>query len=72
MNASIPLPGQHLRTPEQQFADPDAVRAEVEELLAVLDRHEAPSDGEAIPHRARVLEQAHDVLVRALATVDKI
>jgi hypothetical protein len=72
MNAPVPLPGQHLRSAEQSLADPDRIRAEVDELLADLDAGDGQVDGEAIPHRARVLEQAHDVLVRALATVDKI
>jgi hypothetical protein len=72
MNAPVPLPGQHLRTVEQPLADPDRVRAEVDELLTGLAAVDAHLDGETIPHRARVLEQAHDVLVQALATVDKI
>ncbi|MCX5044016.1 hypothetical protein OG921_12635 [Aldersonia sp. NBC_00410] len=72
MNAPVPLPGQHLRSAEQPLADPDRIRAEVDELLGGLNAVEGQGDGDAIPHRARVLEQAHDVLVRALATVDKI
>lgn len=72
MNAPVPLPGQHLGTVEQSLADPDRIRADVDELLSGLAAADLPVDGETIPHRARVLEQAHDVLVRALATVDKI
>lgn len=59
-------------TPDQPaYADPQTVHAEVDAVLAGL--HVAPAEpAAAIGHRARVLEQAHDVLVRALATVDKI
>lgn len=68
--SSQPLPGQHL--PGASLADSEQVRAEVDGLLARLaDRADAdPAD--AITHRAEVLEQAHDVLVAALATLDKI
>lgn len=72
-----PLPGQHLQgRPEP--ADPDRVRAEIDELLAELNAGRtgaSPESAEAgtdITRRAHILEQAHDVLVRALATVDKI
>ena len=79
MTTPIPRPGQHLPGPHthaeqtESFADPQRVRSEVDELLGQLD-HYGEQDGAngRIPHRARVLEQAHDVLVRALATVDKI
>lgn len=74
-----PRPGQHLpghnSAPDpQNFADPDRIAQDVSELLDQLDQPSG-SDGidrEQIPAQARVLEQAHDVLVRALATVDKI
>ncbi|MBF6489221.1 hypothetical protein IU431_34425 [Nocardia otitidiscaviarum] len=70
-----PLPGQHLPGANQaDFADPDRVRAEVDELLAELRAGARDSSGEGIDiaRRARILEQAHEVLVQALATVDKI
>lgn len=76
----VPLPGQHPGAhgrPEP--ADPDRIRGEVDSLLAELDRpgRAAPAADSAeagvdITRRARILEQAHDVLVQALATVDKI
>ena len=85
MNTPIPRPGQHLaghhgQTPSapadaQAFADPDAIGAEVDALLEQLGSAETGAtdlDRERIPEHARVLEEAHNVLVRALATVDKI
>ncbi|NUS44909.1 MAG: hypothetical protein HOQ24_14630, partial [Mycobacteriaceae bacterium] len=50
--------------------DPGRIRADVEELLAGLSGDEAgpPTVGQ----RARILEEAHEVLVRALGSVDKI
>ncbi|WP_067865490.1 hypothetical protein [Nocardia shimofusensis] len=77
----VPLPGQHLPGTHGQPepADPDRIRAEIDELLAELDAgggHSGPPEsaeaGVDITRRARILEQAHDVLVQALATVDKI
>jgi|GEM_PF-435636 len=87
----VPVPGQHLAgTDPAEFADPAAVRAEVDALLAELTagaRHprelaapppadrggiESASAGTDITRRAHILEQAHEVLVQALATVDKI
>ncbi|WP_433714955.1 hypothetical protein ACQP2U_13515 [Nocardia sp. CA-084685] len=80
-----PLPGQHLPgahgRPEP--ADPTRIRAEIDSLLAELDARPAwtalaappPTDSDSgadITRRARILEQAHEVLVQALATVDKI
>ncbi|MEV0102107.1 hypothetical protein [Nocardia sp. NPDC050789] len=77
-----PLPGQHLAGANQEFADPDRVRTEVDALLAELSAGApnpgfpgAPSvhsEGTDIVRRAKILEQAHEVLVQALATVDKI
>ena len=61
----MPRPGQHIPGPPPTV-EPQHIHAEVDGLLARLDRDEA------IPHQARILEQAHDVLVRALAAVDKI
>ncbi len=85
MNMPIPRPGQH--RPEQRmarpshafessstFADPERIHAEVDALLGRLGDRVSVADGrlESIPDQARILEQAHDVLVQALATVDKI
>ncbi|WP_240679485.1 MULTISPECIES: hypothetical protein [Nocardia] len=76
-----PLPGQHLPGAQgrPEPADPDRIRGEVDSLLAELDRPgraapaaESAEAGVDITRRARILEQAHDVLVQALATVDKI
>ncbi|MTE17210.1 hypothetical protein GLP40_31300 [Nocardia sp. CT2-14] len=77
-----PLPGQHLPGANQEFADPQRVKAEVDALLAELSSGApnpgwpgAPSmnsEGTDIVRRAKILEQAHEVLVQALATVDKI
>lgn len=77
----VPLPGQHLAGGPAEFADPEQVRAEVAALLAELPGARRVSSDEAdgvdragsdITRRARILEQAHEVLVGALATVDKI
>ncbi len=85
MNMPIPRPGQH--RPDQHmarpshafessaaFADPERIHAEVDALLGRLGDQASAADGrlESIPDQARILEQAHDVLVQALATVDKI
>lgn len=45
--------------------DPDQIRAQITALL------EALPDGAEIDELARQLEQAHDVLVRALESVEK-
>ncbi|MEU6829765.1 hypothetical protein ABZ894_14055 [Nocardia beijingensis] len=77
----VPLPGQHLPGAHghQEPADPDRIRGEVDSLLAELDfpgrtgvATDSAEAGVDITRRARILEQAHDVLVQALATVDKI
>jgi hypothetical protein len=76
----MPLPGQYLPGANPaEFADPGQVRAEIAALLAELavgGRNSDPVDAEQagpdITRRARILEQAHEVLVQALATVDKI
>ncbi|MFB7723026.1 MULTISPECIES: hypothetical protein [unclassified Nocardia] len=70
----MPLPGQHMAGANQEFADPVRVRTEVDALLAELSAgaRDSASDGTDLVRRARILEQAHDVLVHALATVDKI
>ncbi len=75
------MPGQHLTDATAGFADPDRIRGEVAELLAELSGGQRNSGetadgvdraGADITRRARILEQAHEVLVGALATVDKI
>jgi hypothetical protein len=49
--------------------DPDQIRSEITSLLAVLPEPDAADvDVEEIAER---LEQAHDVLVRALESVEK-
>ncbi|WP_280180068.1 hypothetical protein [Nocardia farcinica] len=77
----VPLPGQHLPGAQgrPEPAAPDRIRAEIDELLAELDAGrgrpgpaEHAETGADITRRARILEQAHEVLVQALATVDKI
>ncbi|APE34277.1 hypothetical protein BOX37_10275 [Nocardia mangyaensis] len=77
----MPVPGSHLpgAAARQEPADPNRIRAEVAGLLAELGPPTAGSSpaentetGADITRRARILEQAHDVLVDALATVDKI
>nr|WP_025348858.1 hypothetical protein [Nocardia nova] len=77
----IPMPGQHLADATAGFADPEQVRGEVAALLAELPGGQRVSGvndegvdraGADITRRARILEQAHEVLVGALATVDKI
>ncbi|MFC9898175.1 hypothetical protein ACFVMC_31165 [Nocardia sp. NPDC127579] len=79
---SVPLPGQHLAGAQgrPETADPGRIRAEIDSLLAelavrpdALDSAAASADaGVDLTRRARILEQAHEVLVDALATVDKI
>jgi hypothetical protein len=78
------LPGQHLPGVQghPEPADPDRIRSEVDSLLAELHTRtgsagakaaaESAEYGADITRRARILEQAHDVLVQALATVDKV
>jgi hypothetical protein len=81
-----PLPGQHLPGAQgrPEPADPAKIRVEIDALLAELDARPAwtgvaatppttdSDSGTDITRRARILEQAHEVLVQALATVDKI
>lgn len=55
--------------------DPDQIRAQVTELLAGMPEISSDSsaglDGIDIDDLARRLEQAHDVLVQALESVEK-
>lgn len=76
-----PLPGRHLpgTAGRGEPADPDRIRADIRELLAELGTAPVsagtPGDdtvGADLARRAHILDQAHEVLVRALATVDKI
>ncbi|WP_308188440.1 hypothetical protein [Nocardia australiensis] len=75
---AVPMPGRHLPGAHgrQEPADPARIRADVDSLLAELDTRtgvpENTESGADITRRARILEQAHEVLVQALATVDKI
>ncbi|MGW0181352.1 hypothetical protein [Nocardia sp. NPDC003345] len=78
---AVPLPGRHLpgAADHGEPADPDRIRAEVRDLLAELGPAPAPAGasgddtaGADLARRAHILDQAHEVLVRALATVDKI
>ncbi|GAA5109346.1 hypothetical protein [Nocardia iowensis] len=79
-----PLPGQHLpgAPGRPEPADPERIRGEIDGLLTELTTRtdwpgvnptaDGAETGTDITRRARILEQAHDVLVQALATVDKI
>jgi len=73
MSTSIPRPGQHLPG-SQPGIEPDRLHAAVDGLLTRA--RDAAGDGHdravAISRQAQLLEQAHDVLVQALATVDKV
>ncbi|MBF6090138.1 hypothetical protein IU438_26565 [Nocardia cyriacigeorgica] len=74
-----PLPGQHLPGAQgrPEPADPDRIRTEIDALLDELGAGAGLGDGDPdsgtdLTRRAHILEQAHEVLVQALATVDKI
>ncbi|CRK51334.1 conserved hypothetical protein [Rhodococcus sp. RD6.2] len=71
MSTPTPKPGQHLPGPPQTV-DPQQIHAEVDDLLAGLTAVDPQDHHRAITHQAHVLERAHEVLVQALATVDKI
>ncbi|MEU3476322.1 hypothetical protein CH272_19175 [Rhodococcus sp. 05-340-1] len=79
MSASIPLPGQHRPSGagDESSADPDTVRTEVSSLLNQLtiestdDGESEAVDSDALARDASLLDRAHEVLVRALTTVDK-
>jgi len=54
--------------------DPDEVRSQVEALLGQLDQHAGMGETEAeldLESQAQVLEQAHEVLVRALESAEQ-
>ncbi|GGG11148.1 hypothetical protein GCM10007304_26520 [Rhodococcoides trifolii] len=79
MSAPIPRPGEHLPGPSPTV-DPDAVVAEVDRLLSEVDDLSSIESGVdaddqhglvSVHHQARILEQAHQLLVDALAAVDK-
>lgn len=81
MSTPIPRPGSHLpgQTNNSEGAttvDPAHIHAEVDGLLSTLgDVTPEPDDQHGsgvIPRKAHILEKAHDVLVQALATVDKV
>ncbi|MDI9978356.1 hypothetical protein [Rhodococcus sp. IEGM 1307] len=75
MSTPILRPGAHLPGPPQSV-DPETIHSEVDGLLSRLGAVEPDPDDEhgvgVIPRKAHLLEKAHDVLVEALATVDKI
>lgn len=75
MSTPIPRPGEHLPEPPPEV-DPEYIHAEVGGLLArleqVADRADDRHNDSVIPQQAQILERAHDVLVQALATVDKV
>ena len=73
MSTSIPRPGQHLPGSQPRI-EPDRIHVEVDGFLTRARDAAAGDDQDpaaAISRQAQLLEQAHDVLVQALATVDK-
>ena len=75
MNTPIPRPGEHLPGPPPTI-DPAGIHAQVDGLLSRLEpvtgaAHGGGDGGTVLSANAQLLEQAHDVLVRALASVDK-
>ncbi|MFD4367407.1 hypothetical protein [Rhodococcus sp. NPDC058521] len=81
MTTPIPRPGAHLpgqttRSDSAASVDPEAIHAQVDGLLSKLgDVIAEPEDqhgSSVIPRKAHLLEQAHEVLVEALSTVDKV
>ncbi|MBF0662969.1 MULTISPECIES: hypothetical protein [unclassified Rhodococcus (in: high G+C Gram-positive bacteria)] len=72
MSTSIPRPGEHVPGPRVAI-DPDRIHAEVDALLMrARDSADTSDTAQGISRQAQLLDQAHDVLVQALATVDKI
>ncbi|NLE79749.1 MAG: hypothetical protein GX610_09220 [Rhodococcus sp.] len=81
MTTPIPRPGAHLPGQTNSYekavsVEPAEIHAEVDGLLSTLgDVMPSPEDQHGagvIPRKAHILEKAHDVLVQALATVDKV
>jgi len=76
MSTPIPRPGEHLPG-TRPTVDPARVREEVDALLTRV-REGAPAadaastDRSVLLEQAEMLERAHEVLVQALSTVDKI
>ncbi|WP_371053996.1 hypothetical protein [Rhodococcus gordoniae] len=76
MSTPIPRPGEHLPG-TRPTVDPARVREEVDALLTRV-REGAPAADAAsteqsvLLEQAEMLERAHEVLVQALSTVDKI
>lgn len=83
MSTPVPRPGQHLPSHsdvEGTSVDPDAVVSAVDALVAEADVAASAPFGEGTddPHglvtltrQARILDRAHELLVDALASVDK-
>ncbi len=72
MSTSIPRPGEHIPGPRAAI-DPDRIHGDVDALLARARESADASDiAGGIARQAQLLDQAHEVLVQALATVDKI
>ncbi|EHK82872.1 hypothetical protein [Rhodococcus pyridinivorans] len=76
MSTPIPRPGEHLPG-ARPTVDPAHVRKEVDALLArVREGASVPgaesADQSVLLEQADLLERAHEVLVQALSTVDKI
>ncbi|MEE2034569.1 hypothetical protein [Rhodococcus chondri] len=72
MSTSIPRPGQHLPG-SHPGVDPARIHVEVDELLTrIRESGHAADPAAVIAGQAELFEQAHEVLVRALSTVDKI
>ncbi|NLV80881.1 MAG: hypothetical protein GXY65_16370 [Rhodococcus sp.] len=71
MSTSIPRPGEHLPGARPGI-DPTHIHGEIDRLLGhVRDAHGTGDAAEAISRQSALLEQAHDVLVEALSTVDR-
>lgn len=72
MSTPIPRPGEH-RPGLSTAVDPGRIHTDVDALLAKCrDIESDPDPAAAMTRRADLLDHAHDVLVHALSTVDKI
>ncbi|MEU5844435.1 hypothetical protein [Rhodococcus sp. NPDC047139] len=76
MSTPIPRPGEHLPG-TRPTVDPARVREEVDVLLTrVREGARVPdpesTDQSVLLEQAQLLERAHEILVQALSTVDKI